>query len=246
MTALVLRLAGPLQSWSGYRLLVSKETAIPTSAVPRKSAVSGLIGAAIGSRDLAAIGARYELFVRVEATNPTVEDYQTLNALPGFRGPADPGRATMIADRAEKIRTADARRRLEPKRDGGNVVGGSYTSISRKDYLSHSEFIVALDTDDETVKAWLTAIQEPVFMTYLGRKACPPTFPFVLGLWAGRPLDLFAQLPRRDRYGDGAPTRVYQVTGDYELHHAAPLPMATPPTTTREEQLRWLSQHLSR
>jgi len=106
VTVLALRLSAPLQSWSGYRLAVSKDAVVPTESMPRKSGVNGLIGAAVGSRNLDEIGAEYELYVRIDHINPTTEDYQTLGPLPGYVSADHPGRATALADRAEKIRTA--------------------------------------------------------------------------------------------------------------------------------------------
>jgi CRISPR system Cascade subunit CasD len=221
VTVLALRLSAPLQSWSGYRLAVSKDAVVPTESMPRKSGINGLIGAAVGSRDLDEIGAGYDLYVRTDHTNPTTEDYQTLGPLPGYLSADHPGRPTALADRAEKIRTATASARLERNRDGGSFP----TAISRKDYL---------------------ALRAPVFMTYLGRKSCPPTFPFLLGLWEGSAHDLFAQLPHVTRARSDKPPRAYQVVGSYDEHEHIRLDPITPPSADRKEQLAWLSQHLSR
>lgn len=246
MTAVAVRVAGPLQSWGGYRLQVNKEAVVPTAAMPRKSGINGLIGAAIGSRDLDEIGSRYDLLVRIDATNPVVEDYQTLNALPGFRTAKERGRATELVDRAERIRTAGDRKQIEAKRDGGNVVSGSYTSISRKDYLPHSEFILALDTSPDTAKEWMAALRAPRFMTCLGRKSCPPTFPFLLGIWTGDATDLVATLPHHDGYGHDHALRVHRVTGDYDHHETTSVAQVRPAAGTREEQLAWCIRHLNR
>lgn len=242
MTVLALRLSAPLQSWSGYRLAVSKDAVVPTESMPRKSGINGLIGAAVGSRDLDEIGAGYGLYVRTDHTNPTTEDYQTLGPLPGYLSADHPGRATALADRAEKIRTATASARLERNRDGGSFP----TAISRKDYLAHSEYVVALDTSSRTAGEWLAALRAPVFMTYLGRKSCPPTFPFLLGLWKGSAHDLFAQLPHVTRARSDKPPRAYQVVGSYDEHEHIRLDPITPPSADRKEQLAWLSQRLSR
>lgn len=245
MTTVVLRLAGPLQSWSGYRLALNKDSVSPTEALPRKSAVNGLIGAALGTRDLEAIGTRYGLHVRVEKTNPATEDYQTLGPLPGFVPRAVRGRATDFADRSERLATAGRVKEVKSKRDGGNVVKGSYTSISRKDYLAHSEFMVALETrDDETARRWLAALREPVFMPYLGRKSCPPSFPFILGLWRGDVAHLWRSLPH---VGDAIGVlRAYLVAGDYDAHSPSdPSIIEAPVVTDRADQLAWAKEHLA-
>lgn len=244
MTALILRLAGPLQSWSGYRLMVNMDSLTPTEPMPRKSGITGLIGAALGTRDLSALGGRYDLHARIERTNPTAEDFQTLGPLPGFT-PTNPGKATLIADRHEKIRTARGRAAFPAKRDGGNF----HTAITRKDYLAHSEYIVALEADDDTVADFAAAVRTPRFMTYLGRKSCPPTFPFILGTWTGTAADLFDALPHVPRGRDTStqPLRTYKISGDYDLHQAEPTGVVAPTIATdRKDQLSWVSRHLSR
>ncbi len=243
MTLLVLRLAAPLQSWSGYRHQLNIQSSVPTEAIPRKSAVSGVIGAALGpddngfgsARDLAALGDRYSLSVRVEARNPPTEDFQVLGPL----SPED----TDVAERIGRIGSASTAR-FPSKRGGGNFP----TTVSRKDYLSHSEFIAALDTDDATARAWLSALRAPVFMTYLGRKSCAPTFPFVLGVTDASRAEIFAELPHVRRHNErttSAQLTGYDITGGYGVHHANahPAPYTPQNVEQRREQLLWVREH---
>ncbi|WP_164479122.1 CRISPR-associated protein Cas5 [Nakamurella antarctica] len=56
-------------------------------------------------------------------------------------------------------------------------------AISRRHYLSDAEFMVAIShPDDRITDQLLQSVSNPVFATYLGRKACLPRFPFVLGV----------------------------------------------------------------
>lgn len=240
MTVLVLRLAGPLQSWSGYRHAVNMKFVSPTEAVPRKSAVDGLLGAALGprdhgfgsARDLAAIGGRYSLHVRVDVRNAPTEDFQLL-------GPLPPG-AHAVAERSHRLASASTEQ-FPPSRATGNFP----TTVSRRDFLPHSEFIAAVETDDATAAVWLEALRNPVFMPYLGRKSCAPTFPFILGIHEGTPADLFAHLPWVDRHDTRAPLAGYEVVGGYDQHrafeHASPY---SPPSLTRTGQLAWAKENL--
>lgn len=243
MTVLLLRLAAPLQSWSGYRHQANKESVVPTEAVPRKSALNGMIGAALGpvdhghgsARDLEAVGKRYELHVRVERRNATTEDWQVL-------GPLHPD-AEAVAERSHRVATATVKK-FPRKRNGGPSFT---TTVSRRDFLSHSEFIAAIESDDDTASAWFTALRNPVFMPYFGRRSCAPTFPFVLGTHHGSVEEVFSELPHVDLYRQRANLLGYAVRGDYDRHHAVehPTPYAPEFVGAREDQLAWVKENLS-
>ncbi len=86
-------------------------------------------------------------------------------------------------------------------------------------------------------------------MPYLGRKANAPAYPFILGASSAEPPALLAGLPRARSHADvdEQPTvRLYEVVGDYHSHRHIPLGQVKPPAATREGQLTWASQHLSR
>lgn len=236
----VLRLAAPLQAWSGYRHAVNMKFVAPTEAIPTKSAICGLIGAALGpedkgfgsARDLDAVGERYALHIRVDTHNAPTEDFQVLSQLP--RG------AHVIADRHHRLGSA-TNTAFPSNRDKGNFP----TTVGRRDFLPHSEFIAAIETSDETAQAWIMALREPVFMPYLGRKSCAPTFPFILGIHDGDPRALFGQLPWVDRHSTHVPLRAYAVTGDYNGHQARPHDAPySPERVDRRGQLDWAKENL--
>ena len=96
---------------------------------------------------------------------------------------------------------------------------------------------------------WMNALRNPVFMPYLGRRSCAPSFPFLLGIHEGSVSDLFWSLPWVDRYNtnpDQATFLAYEVVGDYDLHRAIDHETAyTPPMTRfRSQQLAWAKEHL--
>lgn len=245
MSLLVLRLGAPLMSWSGYRHQLNMGSASPSEALPRKSAIAGLLGAALGqqdtgygcARELRRLGDMFRLHVRVDSRNPTAEDFQVVGPLPILETP--------FAERWLRIGTASTAR-FPSKRAGGNFP----TAVSRKDFLSHSEFIVAIEGLPTFIDGWFHAIRKPQFMPYLGRKSCAPTFPFLFGTSHLTSTELFTQLPvvirHPERRGGSVSFGGYEVTGNYDVHavtdHAAGY---TPPSVfSRECQLAWVKENL--
>lgn len=234
MTTLLLRLGGTSQTWAGYRLIANKN-AVPTAPLPRKSGVAGLLGAATGRRELAALVREFDLHVRVDWTNPAVTDIQTLNPLPvGVRD---------HADRSNRMRTANMAAKIRHERRG---EGNFPTVLMNRQFLPHSEFIVALTSTQ--AGDWMAALREPKFMTYLGRRADAPTFPFVLGVTDDEAVHALSHMPIAGQGRDTPVTaRAYHVTGTYHVHEHAQTPLhASPPVATREDQLAWATQHLHR
>lgn len=240
MPTLLLRLAGPAQSWAGYRLLANKHST-PTAPVPRKSAVAGLLGACLGTRDLDALGETFTLFVRIDRANPVTQDLQVLTPLPPAVNP--------LADRAEKMRTATMTANVSQKKRPGGALA---TALTHRDFLPHTEFIIGLSGSAHDTTTWLAAIKAPTFMTYLGRRANPPTYPFFLGVSATTPAEALGALPRAHWHHDPRSpdepvgVRFYEVTGNYFEHQHHLLGTLRPPSSTREEQLTWASTHLTR
>lgn len=55
--------------------------------------------------------------------------------------------------------------------------------VTNRFYLSDAVFLVGLESDDGCLLNTLeTALRAPAFPLFLGRRACPPTLPLVLGL----------------------------------------------------------------
>lgn len=231
MGSLLLRLAAPVQSYAGYRLLANA-TGVPTAPLPSKSAVAGLLGACLGRRDLATLMEEFDLHVRVDRANPVGVDLQVLHPMPEH----------IENDTARYERMARGTPSLGAikKRPGGSLS----TALVNRDFLAHSEFVISLTGGD--APRWLDAARDPVFMPYLGRRAAAPTFPFVLGHTTQPPLETLGAVPRarRDEGDTDEPLRVFRVTGSYTQHQQALLAHVTPPAVTRKEQLQWLSSHL--
>lgn len=153
MSGLLLRLAGPLQSWGERSAFASVRDTAP---FPTRSALIGMFAAAEGiGRDEGGLD-RYQdlrLTVRVDRPGIRLVDYHTVGG--GF----------------PKNRTAAT--------SGGSNKGAAV--ITRRHYLSDAVFVVAVTTaDDAAVRRLADALSRPHWAPYLGRRSCVPDEPFLL------------------------------------------------------------------
>ncbi len=163
MRSVLLRLEGPMQSWGTSSRFEERDTQLD----PSKSGVIGLVGAAMGVRrdDRRSIArlAALRMAVRVDRQGEVRYDYQTAG------GGSWPGR----------------------KRYGVYKASGKApdeATISRRFYLADASFLVALGSDDhDLVDAIDTALRDPRFPPWLGRKGYAPSSPIACGVVEGDP-----------------------------------------------------------
>lgn len=164
---LLLRLEAPLQSW-GIR---SRWDVRDTQPEPTKSGIVGLLGCALGYRMYdprleTELDAGLRFGVRVESPGSVLDDYQTIT---------------------DFLPTADGRFKHD-----GVAVGASLdrirsdpdshpsTIISPRFYLEDAAFLVGLEETGlacGVLQRCASAIQQPAWPVFLGRKACVPTRP---------------------------------------------------------------------
>jgi CRISPR system Cascade subunit CasD len=152
VSGLLIRLAGPLQSW-GERSAFTPER--DTAPFPTRSALIGMFAAAegIGRGDAGLEKYReLRLTVRVDRPGTRLIDYHTVGG--GF----------------PKDRTAAT--------SGGSNKGAAV--ITRRHYLADAVFVVAVTAPDDTVERLANALSHPYWAPYLGRRSCPPDEPFLL------------------------------------------------------------------
>ncbi|MCL6622971.1 MAG: type I-E CRISPR-associated protein Cas5/CasD [Syntrophobacterales bacterium] len=149
MSTLLLRLAGPLQSWGVQSRFTERDTLLE----PSKSGVVGLLAAALGRKrdepvsDLAAL----RMGVRVDREGVLRMDYHTAGG---------------THRQGEKYGVALA--------DGSSTR----PVTSRRYYLADADFLVGLEGEDEDFLCRLdAALARPVWPLYLGRKAFVPGTP---------------------------------------------------------------------
>jgi CRISPR system Cascade subunit CasD len=168
---LFLRLEGPLQSWGDHQ---SKFVVRRTAGAPTKSGVVGMLCAALGvARAEAAAewlprlcGLRMGL--RIDRPGVRWWDYHTVGA----------GYGLLTAE--GKIKTTASTGEIE-------------TLVSRREFLCDASFLVALQGDPVLIDELETALRNPKWTPYLGRKCCPPSRP-LLGHPPGSFPDLLSAL----------------------------------------------------
>jgi CRISPR system Cascade subunit CasD len=178
---LVLRLAGPLQSWGLRGQFNHRDTDIE----PTKSGVLGLLAAALGRRradpieDL--LGLR--LGVRTDQPGSLLRDYHTVS---DYRGGPLPS-AAVNAKGVQKP-TAPAK----------------YTHVTHRYYLQDAVFVAALTGPAALLTSLAHAVRHPAFPLALGRRACVPTQPLLVPpaaapedapLWPGELHAVLAAVP---------------------------------------------------
>lgn len=160
---LLLRLAGPMQSWGTQ----SRFTIRDTGREPSKSGVVGLLCAALGRPRAAPVDdlAALRMGVRVDREGTLAVDYHTAG---GTHRVGDRYGVAMVEGKAP--------RPVE----------------SHRYYLADADFLVGLEGDIGLLTALNRAVQEPVWQLFLGRKAFVPALPIAIpdgrGLRAGVPL----------------------------------------------------------
>ncbi len=173
---LLLRLAGPMQSWGDSSRFGIRET----RTEPTKSGVVGLLCAALGwdraeetfalsGRSLQLVDlTRLKFGVRVEQEGVLRRDYHT----------------------AQQVLKASARVRPGKAPSASDLQG---TVLSERFYLSDAYFIAGLESEDAGLLQELSgALAKPHWPLCLGRKAFIPSRPVV---WAGTPAAGVLALP---------------------------------------------------
>lgn len=179
---LVLRLAGPLQSW-GSRSQFNRRA---TGSEPTKSGIVGLLAAACGRRradpieDLLGL----ELGVRTDQPGSLLRDYHTVSDLFGRALPS------AVAGRT------GVQRPTSPAK---------HTYVTERFYLQDAVFTGAVGGERDLLLTLRSALLSPAFPLALGRRSCIPTQPLLLqppsgadgsdGLWEGDPLSVLSQVP---------------------------------------------------
>ena len=159
MEYLVFRLYGPMASWGEIAVGETRGTA----SYPGKSALCGLLGAALGiDRDAesehAALAKGYGQAVKMIRAGHLLADYHT----------------TQVPDSVGKVHYRSRRDELVVGRDRLKTI------LSSRQYRSDALAIVALHVNTEvpySLEAIRKALHSPCYHLYLGRKSCPLAAP---------------------------------------------------------------------
>ncbi|HEY0636169.1 MAG TPA: type I-E CRISPR-associated protein Cas5/CasD [Pseudonocardiaceae bacterium] len=174
---LVLRLAGPLQSWGSHSRFNRRDT----DAEPTKSGIVGLLAAAQGRRrtdpieDLIGL----TLGIRTDRPGTLLRDYHTVSDLRGR-----PLLSAAVTGKGAQKPTSPAKA----------------THVTTRFYLQDAVFVAAVGGPGELLHALRDALRRPAFPLALGRRSCVPTQPLVLDppadeLWPGEVTTVLAAVP---------------------------------------------------
>lgn len=161
MKYLLFDLTAPLQSWGS----VTRATERVTDSVPTKSAILGLLAAAVGIdrsdyERKKTFDKCFNVAIAVETDGVTLKDYHTVQILSNYSG--------------GRIRTR--RDALEYRKDNAKLA----TVLTNRHYLQDASFTIAITQVEEgpfDLEALRKAILKPHFPIYLGRRCCPPAAP---------------------------------------------------------------------
>ena len=248
MSSLLLRFAGPAQSWGGPSLFVDR---IGTELIPTRSGTLGLLAACLGAprggwpQWLDAT----RLSVRVDRAGEPGEDFHTVNPVPEHQEEHYARlRALSILKKAPKGGASQVF-----VRDGkGDTWAGGQTVVTRRRFLADAVFMVAVE-HATYLNDLVAATRAPRFVPYLGRKAYPPAFPFHLGTSELGGADLLRAVPTHGilpaAVGGLATTQaatvdlpVAELLVDRNRAHEN----VTVRVTDKKGVLSWASEHLAR
>ncbi|MEU4094788.1 type I-E CRISPR-associated protein Cas5/CasD [Streptomyces sp. NPDC026673] len=164
---LVLRLAGPLQSWGA----ISRYNRRDTHSQPTKSGILGLLAAACGrSRgDSLTDLLNLRLGIRVDQPGSQLRDYHTVSDHRGLPLPAS------------KVDAKGIQKRTSPAK---------HVHVTLRYYLQDAVFIAALRGPASLLERLDHSVKHPHYPLSLGRRSCPPTGPVSLGLRPDAELDV--------------------------------------------------------
>ncbi|MFF4128328.1 type I-E CRISPR-associated protein Cas5/CasD [Microbispora rosea] len=169
---LLLRLAGPLQSWGDQSAFNRRET----RPQPTKSGVIGLLAAATGHPRHEPLGDLLNLSmgVRVDQEGTLLRDYHTVSDYQGRPLP----QAGVSAKGVQKPTSPT-----------------KYTHITQRFYLQDAVFVAAVAGPKPLMESLAEAVTHPAFPLALGRRSCVPSQPILLGLTSEPILDALTTQP---------------------------------------------------
>jgi len=154
---LLFRLYGPLAAWGDIAVGEYR----PSFVHPAKSAIIGLLAAALGIRrdeeaSQKSLAESCSFAVRVDSMGVLLRDYHTTQVPSAKKGVVHYTRRSELA------------------------MNDLNTILSSRDYRCDAAYTVAITVADGsafTVQHLATALVKPVFTLYLGRKSCPLAMP---------------------------------------------------------------------
>ena len=154
MATLLLRLLGPMQSWGSRSRFDHRDT----EREPTKSGVLGLVAAALGRDRSEPVDdlAELRLGIRVDREGTPATDFQTAQNV---------------------IKASVTREQWRRAREKKKTTGTQDTVVSRRHYLADAAFLVGLEGDAGLLERVESALRNPRWTLFLGRKGYVPGEP---------------------------------------------------------------------
>ncbi len=147
---MILRLEGVLQSWGEQ----SRWNYRDTGDIPTKSGVIGLLGCAMGiprkSPELRELALSLSVSLRVDRHGGVMMDFHTVHG------------------NGQRIRKAD-----------GGYLSADNPLVTNRYYLEDGCYTAFITGKEELMGKCFQALNDPVWIPFLGRKCCPPAFPLL-------------------------------------------------------------------
>lgn len=165
MDYLIFQLQAPLSSWG--------ETAVgeyrPTANYPSRSAIFGLLAAALGIDRVSEDGhhlliSDYSMAIGVQSLGSLLRDYHTSQV----------ATESVLSNQPHNIRRDELIVPPEKRKDHLKTI------LSTRDYRQDATSLVAICSRKETMyslDAIADALRKPKYVLYFGRKSCPPSLP---------------------------------------------------------------------
>jgi CRISPR system Cascade subunit CasD len=186
-----LQLKGPMQSW-GFESQFNRRN---TGLMPTKSAIAGMICAAFGySRGSMEECNFLENFKEVSMTSIAIP------ALQSFK--------PQIARRLQDFHTIRKTRKAEG--------GIKETHITQRQYLTDASFIVLLTGQSALMEECAKQLRDPIWGTFLGRKACIPSLPVLFARFDPEKLWFDSEEEACSFLLNGKPLESFQYVKDVE------------------------------
>lgn len=230
---LVARLSGPLQSWGTEGVYTTRSSKMQ----PTYSGLLGLCRAAIGSprnsnpRDWDWLR-NLSFTIRVDDPGLPLIDYHTVNPPPPYPSPTlerewelfTVPQGKLKAGQKPELWTTSKLKRS----DGRRVIS---TLVSHRGYVTGAVFTLLVSGPAPDIKQLAAALRRPKWALSLGRKACVPDWPLLLGVSTSTVQELLSEIP-------AAGTNVSQTV---EVHLLGPTPPHWPqtvnPTTWNDDPI---------
>lgn len=234
--SLYIRLSGPLQSWAGPAV---SGNIVRTERYPTRSGLIGLLASALGAQrgewpdwlnDV-------EFMVREDRRPIITDDFHTINP----RTESVEFRSRYLIVQGNPASKACGKKALvfTPDAQGG-------TSVVNRTYLADGEFVVRI-TADGHLDELEDALSSPGFVTYLGRKAFAPEFPFYLGRGSSEAMNNLpvVAIALKNNRGDEVSRPVTTVLyGPYHPEKGRRQQIAIPVVADRDTQLSVIANQL--